>query len=152
MEEPPSGREEQEVVDSTMEYVAKRNWIYDPCSKTSEKLVARFPIRHSCLHCREEIINAFRSRHHLPTFLRNVDSAIKAADDGCMFYEWLLDFVILSRSSKALEGSDGFFVELKSLSGKMDTDAHSVQFLTGTKTYQWPIMSFDIFTDEGSVA
>jgi hypothetical protein len=69
-----------------------------------------------------------------------------------MFYEWLLDFVIRSRASKDLAGSDGFFVELKSLSGKMDTDVHSVQFLTGTKTYQWPIMSFDIFTDEGSVA
>ena len=150
MEEAPPDREEPAAIECRKEYVAQRIWTCDPSSKTSEELMGRFPSRNSCPHCKEEILSAFRPINYSPKFLRDVDSAIKAADSGCTLYEWLLDFVILSYAPKDLVRNDGFFIELKSLPGKM-TDVHSVQFLIGTKTltYSWPCASFDVFTDEG---
>jgi hypothetical protein len=128
-------------------YVTRRKRIYDQSARTYEELVARFPPRHSCQHCTEEIINAFRPRYPLPRYLRNVDQAIKAAFDGCAFYEWLLDFVIRSRP-RELVGTERFWVDLNCLPGSV-TDVHSVQFMIGTGNYMWPCAAFDVFADRG---
>jgi hypothetical protein len=78
-----------------------------------------------------------------------VDHAIKAAIDGCAFYEWLLDFVIRSRPRDLL-GTERFFLQLESLPGSL-TDVHSVKFMIGTERYMWPCACFDVFTDEGQL-
>src|ERR1700727_557046 len=130
------------------DYVAQRNWICDPSSKSQEEMLDRFPRQHSCHHCEEEIINALRPKFYFPTFLRDVDSAIKAAEDNCLVYEWLLDFVIKSRAGAKLVGHEGLFLEVKSLPSDM-SDVHSVRFLVGWGSYSWPCASFDVFADEG---
>jgi hypothetical protein len=138
----------EEVTVFRKQYVAQRIWAYDPTSGTSDAIIARFPQRHYCQYCQEEIIHAFGVDRYPGAFLRDVDGAIRAADHGCSLYEWLLDFVIRSRAPEDLVGEEGLFLQRQSLPKKPD-DVYSVQFLIGTSKYSWPCVGFDVFTESG---
>jgi hypothetical protein len=129
------------------DYAAQRKWTYDPSSKSPEEMLDRFPRQHSCYHCEGEIINALRPESNLPALLRTVDNAINATENGCMFYEWLLDFVIKSRPEK-LAGYEGLFLDVESLPRDI-ANIHLVRFLIGWRSYSWPCATFDVFADEG---
>jgi hypothetical protein len=123
--------------------------------------MTQFPSRHSCRYCKETIISALRPRFYRPTYLGSVNSAIEAANSGCILYEWLLDFLILSytpvlcprQGGKVVEppelvGREEFYLDVTSLPYNM-TDVHSVRFLIGTENYSWPCATFDVLTEAG---
>jgi hypothetical protein len=102
-------RGEMSAVEKRTRYVAQRMRECDPCSGTQDEICARFPERHSCQYCQEEVIRAFQVNPSRVTFLRNVDQAIEAATHGCSLYTWLLDFVIRARGSE-LVGEEGLLL------------------------------------------
>jgi hypothetical protein len=145
------------IIDRREQYLSQRMRTCDPTSGTSDAILARFPKQHTCQYCREEVMNAFRAKFHTVTFLRSIDEAIKAAEQGCSLYEWLLDFVIRSGGLRYVvgeegfllnRGREGFFLDRSSLPGNL-TDVFTVQFLIGTLAYTWPCASFDVFTESG---
>jgi hypothetical protein len=92
-------------------------------------------------------MEGFRADFYPGTSLSNVDGAIKAAKDGCSFYEWLLDFVIRSRFPEDLVGSEELFMKRHCIP-KIKDDVYSVSFLVGTAEYAWPCATFDVFTED----
>jgi hypothetical protein len=137
-----------EAIDFRNQYVAERMRARDPTSGTSDDIVARFPQRHICNYCSADVMKLFQTGTNIYTFSSNVDGAIKAAKDDCTLYQWLLDFVIRSRGSKALVGEERFFAQCQSLPGRL-RDVYAIQFLIGTPMYSWPCANFDVFAEEG---
>jgi hypothetical protein len=144
-----------EAVHSRSVYITQRR--LEAAIQCSDTIIRRFPSRHSCEHCREKIIDALRPKDYLPVYIGDVDSAIKAASNGCPFFEWLLDFWIRSYGSDwhpaaawppVLKARDGVYLEGKFLSRDW-TNIYSVDFLVGTNNYRWPCVSFDVFTEQG---
>ena len=115
-----------------------------PTPESTEQIIARFPERHSCQHCQEDVINALNAKlTHSATFLRSRDHAIEAANDGCKLYEWLLLSFIRSQAPL----NHGFYLQRASLKDPQDTS--SVKFLIGTRKYTWPCAAFEVFTEAG---
>jgi hypothetical protein len=117
----------------------------DP-SESTQQILARFPQKHSCQHCKEDVINAFNvESYHPATFLSDKDGAIEAAKNGCELYEWLLLFFFRSQAPP----NHGFYLQTTSL--KDPHDISSVQFLIGTRMYTWPCAEFEVFTEQGKL-
>lgn len=135
------------VVERRTQYVTRRSQECDPMSGTADDIQARFPARHSCQYCLEEVVSALQANNRKSALLRDVDQAIEAAMHGCSLYRWLLDFVIRSRG-RALVGNEGLYLRQESIPGSRN-DTYSVQFLIGTLWYSWACASFDVFTDSG---
>lgn len=117
---------------------------YDPSNL--ENVLSRFPQRHSCQYCQNDIINALSSasEHEVPAiFLRNGPEAVEAAKNGCTFYKWLLYFFHRSQSPT----HHGFYLQCTPLRLKDPLDISSVQFLIGTAKYKWPCATFEVFTE-----
>ena len=127
----------------------------------SETIVRRFPSGHSCRNCEEKVANLVRSQSHFPIYIGDVDNAIIAARHGCLLFEWLLDFWILSYASSLpweqrkgerwlteLMSREGFYLERHTISEKI-CNFGSLSFLIGTTSYKWPCASFDVFAEQG---
>jgi hypothetical protein len=63
MENHTAEQEEVALISLRKNYVTQRKLTYYQSSETHEELVARFPARHSCQHCKEEIINKIPASH-----------------------------------------------------------------------------------------
>jgi hypothetical protein len=102
----------------------------NPFSGHPEQLLARFPQKHSCQHCKEDVINALSAKAASPaSFLRDRHGTIEAAKNGSKLYEWLLVFLFRSEAP----ANHGFYLQRTSL--KDVQDLSSVEFLIGTPKY-----------------
>lgn len=112
------------------------HWCWTCNLRLSSNIISRFPLRHSCRHCKERMMGALRYSYW--TYLSGIDEAIKDASDGCTLYEWLLDFLILSYTRNSgppkLVGREGFYVYSKCVISNV-TNIHSLQFLIGIERY-----------------
>lgn len=124
--------------------VSLHNQKYKPFTGTPDEILPRFPPRHTCYHCRQDVENALNAKSSYPaTFLRSKDAALEAAINGCKFYEWLLYFMERPRAPD----SHGFYLQRTAL--KNIDDIFSVSFLIGTPNYTWPCAIFEVFTEAG---